>query len=127
MRKVIFREGFADREDWGRWTIAHEARFAFKLSAVNEADVWVDITLTSPQYLGGHSQIAVKANAGPPQLLHIPLFSEGIVHTGFICKTQNGLVDCTLFIPHIKDENEEPTAELRGLGVGIVAITPRIL
>ena len=127
LSSLIFKRGFDDREDWGRWTIAHEARFAFKLRSVREADIWVDITLTSPQFLGGHSQIAVKANEGPPQLLQIPLPGEGIVHTAFICQTQNGLVDCTLFMPHIKGENEEPTADRRGLGVGIVAITPRVL
>jgi hypothetical protein len=127
LSSLIFKEGFDDREDWGRWTIAHEARFAFKLRSVREADIWVDIALTSLQFLGGHSQIAVKTNKGPPQLLQIPLSREGIVHTGFICRAHNGLIDCTLFIPHIKGENEEPTADRRGLGVGIVAITPRVL
>jgi hypothetical protein len=123
---LIFRDGFGTREDWGRWTIGHHARFVFRVASAGNAQIWVEIALVSRFFLAGRAQVLLKVNGGAPQLLLLsPSTGDQKSYAGFLCDCRDGLVDCTIFMPHTKQAFEEPLHEPRDLGLGFVSITPR--
>jgi Sulfotransferase family len=124
---LVFKEGFAAPEDFGRWTLGHRARFAFRLLGADAADIWVEMKFVSPRFLAGRSQVILTVNGGAPQLLQIPQPDDQPVYAGFICRSQGGLVDCTIHMPNVKRATDEPVADTRELGLGFVQVSATLL
>ncbi|GJE61898.1 sulfotransferase family protein [Methylobacterium trifolii] len=127
--RYILRKGFGAVEGWGCWTHGTHAEIRFRIEGAKaDAKVWIELSYIAWPGDRGSVDFAIKPKDGAIYVVN-KVVDAGRPHerSDFVCDAPDGVVEFEIFIPRPKRSDQEPLAENRPLGIGLMSIKPTLV